>query len=260
MPHVPIAASARFKGKSRQGTYGDVIMELDWSVGEVLKALKDNGLDNNTLVIFTSDNGPWLNYGNHAGSAGGFREGKGVSFEGGVRVPCIVRWKGLAPAGTVCNKLSSTIDLLPTLAAITNAKLPDNKIDGVNILPLIKGDPEATPRKYFYYYYRKNSLEAVRRDNWKLVLPHEGRSYEGQLPGNDGWPGKVPENRPYPLALYDLRRDPSERYDVQEQNLEIVAELQSVAEEAREELGDELTQRTGKNVRESGMALINKNK
>ena len=257
MPHVPIAASPRFKGKSQQGTYGDVIMEIDWSVGEVLKALKDNGLDDNTLVIFTSDNGPWLNYGNHAGSAGGFREGKGVSTEGGQRVPCLLRWKGVAPAGTICNRLSSTIDLLPTFAAITGASLPTHKIDGVNILPLFKGDAQAVPRQTFLYYYHKNNLEAVRRDEWKLVLPHQGRSYEGQVPGNDGYPGKAPENHPYPLALYDLRRDPSERYDVQALYPDIVAELQKLAEAARQDLGDDLTQRTGQNVRASARVFPN---
>ncbi|MFN3381868.1 MAG: sulfatase-like hydrolase/transferase, partial [Runella zeae] len=254
MPHVPIAASAKFKGKSQQGTYGDVLMEIDWSVGEIMKALKETGLDKNTIVIFTSDNGPWLNYGNHAGSSGGLREGKGNSFEGGQRVPCIVRWKGVTPEGVVCNKLASTIDLLPTIAHITDAKLPEKKIDGVNILSLLKGDLSATPRKYFYYYYRRNNLEAVRRDDWKLVLPHEGRTYEGQLPGNDGFPGKAPENHPFPLALYDLRRDPAERYDVKELYPEILAELQKVAEEAREDLGDDLTKRVGKNVRPSGKA------
>jgi arylsulfatase A-like enzyme len=253
MPHVPIAASAKFKGKSKQGTYGDVLMEIDWSVGEIMKALKENGLDKNTVVIFTSDNGPWLNYGNHAGSSGGLREGKGTAFEGGQRVPCIVRWKGITPEGIVCNKLTSTIDLLPTIAKICGTKLPTHKIDGVDILPLLKGDMEATPRKYFYYYYRRNNLEAVRRDDWKLVLPHEGRSYEGQVPGNDGFPGKAPENIPFPLALYDLRRDPAERYDVKETYPEILAELQKVAEEAREDLGDDITKRTGKNVRKSGM-------
>lgn len=253
MPHVPIAASSKFKGKSKQGTYGDVLMEIDWSVGEIMKALKENGLDKNTVVIFTSDNGPWLNYGNHAGSSGGLREGKGNSFEGGQRVPCIVRWKGITPEGLVCNKLTSTIDLLPTIAKICGTKLPTHKIDGVNILPLLKGDMEATPRRYFYYYYRRNNLEAVRRDDWKLVLPHEGRSYEGQVPGNDGFPGKAPENIPFPLALYDLRRDPAERYDVKETYPEILAELQKVAEEAREDLGDDLTKRTGKNVRKSGV-------
>ena len=258
MPHVPIAASARFKGKSKQGTYGDVVMELDWSVGEILKALKENGIDDNTLVVFTSDNGPWLNYGNHAGSTGGLREGKGVSTEGGQREPCIVRWPGVAPAGIVCNQLASTIDLLPTFAAITSAKLPAHKIDGVNILPLFKGDTQATPRKVFYYYYRRNNLEAVRRGDWKLVLPHEGRSYEGQQPGNDGYPGKAPENTPYPMALYDLRRDPGERYDVQATYPAVVAELQKIAEEARQDLGDDLTKRVGQNVREAGLVTKNK--
>ena len=253
MPHVPIAASAKFKGKSKQGTYGDVLMEIDWSVGEIMKTLKESGLDKNTVVIFTSDNGPWLNFGNHAGSSGGLREGKGTSFEGGQRVPCLVRWKGVTPEGIVCNKLTSTIDLLPTIANICGTKLPAKKIDGVDILPLLKGDMDATPRKYFYYYYRRNNLEAVRRDDWKLVLPHEGRSYEGQILGNDGFPGKAPENNPYPLALYDLRRDPAERYDVKGVYPDILAELQKVAEEAREDLGDDITKRTGKNVRLSGV-------
>lgn len=254
MPHVPIAASVKFKGKSNQGTYGDVLLEIDWSVGKIMKALRENGLDKNTVVIFTSDNGPWLNYGNHAGSTGGLREGKGNSFEGGQRVPCIIRWKGVTPEGVVCNKLTSTIDLLPTIANICGTKLPTKKIDGVDILPLLKGNMDATPRKYFYYYYRRNNLEAVRRDDWKLVLPHEGRTYEGQLPGNDGFPGKAPENHPFPLALYDLRRDPSERYDVKELYPEIVTELQKVADEARDDLGDDLTKREGKNARPSGRA------
>ncbi len=252
MPHVPINASPAFKGKSKQGLYGDVMMEMDWSVGEILKSLKDNGLDNNTLVIFTSDNGPWLNFGNHAGSTGGLREGKGVSFEGGLRVPCIMRWKGTMPAGLVCNQLTSTIDILPTIAAICNVKLPKNRIDGVNMLPILRGDMDNQPRKYFYYYYRKNDLQAVRRDNWKLVLPHNGRSYVGQLPGDDGFPGPSPENFPYPQGLYDLRRDRAEAYDVQAKYPEILAELLKVAEEARDDLGDDITKREGKNRRQSG--------
>ncbi|MBK7871529.1 MAG: sulfatase [Saprospiraceae bacterium] len=257
MPHVPIAASAKFKGKSKQGLYGDVIMELDWSVGEIMKTLKENNLDKNTLVIFTSDNGPWLNYGNHAGSSGGLREGKGNSFEGGHRVPCIIRWKGTMPEGLICNKLASTIDLLPTIATICDAKLPNRKIDGVNILSLLQGDMEATPRKYFYYYYRRNHLEAVRRDDWKLVLEHTGRSYEGQLPGNEGFPGDAPENHPFPMGLYDLRRDPAERYDVKELYPDIYNELLQLAETAREDLGDEITNRKGKNVRVSGLVERN---
>lgn len=252
MPHVPIYASPAFKGKSKQGLYGDVMMEMDWSVGEILKSLKDNGLDKNTLVIFTSDNGPWLNFGNHAGSAGGFREGKGTAFEGGQRVPCIMRWKGTVPEGLICNQLTSTIDILPTIAAICDTKLPKNRIDGINMLPILRGDMDKQIRKYFYYYYRKNDLQAVRRDNWKLVLPHKGRSYIGQMPGDEGFPGPSPEDFSHKQGLYDLRRDPAEAYDVQEKYPEILAELLKVAEEAREDLGDDITKRTGKNNRTIG--------
>jgi len=170
MTHIPLAVSSKFKGKSEQGLFGDVMMEIDWSVGEIMKSLKDNGLEKNTLVIFTSDNGPWLNFGNHAGSTGGLREGKGNSSEGGQREPCIMKWPGQIHEGTICNKLASTIDILPTLAAITNSPLPEKKIDGVNILPLMLGDESANPRETFLYYYRKNSLEAIRKGNWKLVL------------------------------------------------------------------------------------------
>lgn len=254
MPHVPIAASAKFRGKSKQGLYGDVIMEIDWSVGEIMKTLKKYNLEQNTLVIFTSDNGPWLNFGNHAGNTGGLREGKGASWEGGQKEPCIMRWPGVIPTGTVCNKIASTIDLLPTLAAITNGKLPDHKIDGVNILSLMKNEPGADPRRIFYYYYGVNKLEAVRKDQWKLVLPHTGRSYEGFAPGNDGHPGKTDENRKTELALFDLRRDPGERYDVKDYYPEIVQDLQQLAEEAREDLGDALTNRKGKYSRKAGYA------
>jgi arylsulfatase A-like enzyme len=252
MPHIPINASPAFKGKSKQGMYGDVMMEMDWSVGEILKSLKDNGLDNNTLVIFTSDNGPWLHFGNHGGSAGGLREGKGTAFEGGQRVPCIMRWKGMMPEGLTCNQLTSTIDILPTIAAVCDVKLPKNRIDGVNMLPILRGDMSNQPRKYFYYYYNRNDLQAVRRDNWKLILPHKGRSYLGRLPGENGFPGPAPEDVSHVQALYDLRRDPAEAHDVQKKYPDILAELLKVAEEAREDLGDDNTKREGKNRRPSG--------
>lgn len=252
MPHVPLAVSSKFKGKSQQGMYGDVLMEIDWSVGEILKTLEKNGLDKNTLVIFTSDNGPWLNFGNHAGSTGGLREGKGASFEGGQRVPCLMKWPGHIAPGTVCNKLASTIDILPTLASITQAPLPEKKIDGVNILPLMLGDENANPRETFLYYYRKNSLEAVRKGDWKLVFAHPGRTYIGFRPGADGFPGSVNENFQHEEGLYDLRRDPGERYDVKEYYPEVVAELKKIAEEARQDLGDDIQNAEGKNRRESG--------
>ena len=252
MVHVPINASPKFRGKSGAGLFGDVMMELDWSIGEVMKTLKENGLDDNTLVIFTSDNGPWINFGNHAGNTAGFREAKGVSFEGGQRVPCIMRWPGHIPEGVICNQLSSTIDILPTIARITHADLPKNKIDGVDISRLLEGHLDETPRTTFFYYYRKNNLEAVRRGNWKLVLPHRGRSYEGQLPGNDGHPGPTPEDVPVSMGLYDLRRDPGEEYDVQSQYPEKVDELLKLADLARKELGDELVKTVGAGNREIG--------
>ncbi|QGY47927.1 sulfatase-like hydrolase/transferase [Maribellus comscasis] len=252
LPHVPLYASERFKGKSKQGMYGDVMMEIDWGIGEIIKTLEATGLDKNTLVIFTSDNGPWLNYGNHAGTTGGLREGKGTSYEGGQRVPCLMMWKGVIPEGVVCNNLVSGIDILPTLAAIADAPLPKNKIDGVNLLPLLKGNFEANPRETFLYYYRKNSLEAVRHGSWKLVFPHPGRTYEGFQPGNDGSPGPLNNNFSFEGGLYDLRRDPGERYDVSESNPEIVKMLEKIAEEARLDLGDDLTGNHGENRREPG--------
>ncbi|MEK6478831.1 sulfatase [Catalinimonas sp. 4WD22] len=251
MPHVPLAVSDKFKGKSEQGLYGDVIMEIDWSVGEIMKALEKHGLTENTLVIFTSDNGPWLNFGEHAGSTGGLREGKGTSFEGGQRVPCLMKWPAQIPAGSVCNQLASTIDFLPTFADILAVDLPEKKIDGVSILPLMKAEKGAKPRKIFYYYYQGNALEAVRRDHWKLVFPHEHRTYEGLEPGQDGVNGPTGQAQTA-LALYDLRRDPGERYDVQNTYPEIVAELQKIADEARQDLGDDLQNIEGKNVREPG--------
>jgi len=251
MVHVPLAVSDKFKGKSKQGLFGDVVMEVDWSVGEIMKALEKNGLKENTLVIFTSDNGPWLNFGNHAGSAGGLREGKGCSWEGGQRVPCLMSWPGTIPAGIVCNNIASTIDILPTLCSITGADLPVKKIDGVNILPLLKGNFDANPRDVFFYFYRRNSLENVRKGQWKLVLPHTFRSYEGKLPGNDGWPGPY-ANGKTDYALYDLRRDPGERYDVKELYPLVVEELKKLADDMRQDLGDENYKMPGANSRKPG--------
>lgn len=256
MPHVPLAVSDKFKGKSGQGLYGDVVMELDWSVGQVLTALDETGLTNNTVVIFTSDNGPWLNFGNYAGSAGGLREGKMTNFEGGQRVPCLMKWPGVIPEGIVCNKLACTIDILPTLAEITGVPLPEKKIDGVSILPLLTGDSLANPRRFLYYYFHENSLDAVRMDNWKLVFPHEYVSYEGSLPGNDGYPGKTIK-RKTGLALYNMRRDPGERYDVKSIYPEVVSKLIKLADQAREDLGDDLTGNPGKNRREPGILQEN---
>lgn len=245
LPHVPLAVSDKFKGKSAQGLYGDVMMEIDWSVGQIIETVDRLELEKNTLIILTSDNGPWLNYGNHAGTTGGLREGKGNTYEGGQRVPCLMRWKGTISEGITCNKLIAGIDILPTLAEIANAPLPDKKIDGVSILPLLKGDSNTNPRSSFYFYYRKNNLEAVTNGSWKLVFPHPGRTYEGYAPGNNGNPNVINENYYFEGGLYDLRRDPGERYNVRFLYPEIVIELEELAEKARLDLGDDLTKRKG---------------
>lgn len=252
MAHVPLFVSDKFKGRSVQGLYGDVMMEIDWSVGQIMKTLKELNLEENTLVIFTSDNGPWINYGNHAGSTGGLREGKGTTYEGGQRVPCLMYWKGVIQPGTVNNSLISGIDILPTIANIAGAPLPELKIDGVNLFPLLKGETTEPPRKNFYYYYRRNNLEAVQDGRWKLVFPHRGRTYVGFEPGKEGMPGKANENSEVEPGLYDLRRDPGERYNLLEFHPEIVDRLNKIADEAREDLGDDLTNNPGKNRREPG--------
>jgi arylsulfatase A-like enzyme len=252
MVHIPLGVSDKFRGKSKQGLYGDVMMEVDWSIGEIMKSLERNGLDKNTLIIFTSDNGPWLNFGDHAGTTGGLREGKGTSWEGGQRVPCMMRWLGVIPAGEICNKISSSIDILPTLAAITGAALPENKIDGVSLLSLLLGDKTASPRRNFYYYYQQNSLEGVQMDYWKLILPHKAISYVGVDPGKDGWPGKTLSVTVKETELYDLRRDPGERYNVAVNYPEKVRELQQIAEEVRKDLGDDIKNTSGANRRKAG--------
>lgn len=259
MPHVPLAVSDKFKGKSNGGLYGDVMMEIDWSVNQVMQTLKEYNLEENTLIIFTSDNGPWITFGNHSGSTAGFREGKQSSYEGGQRVPCIMKWKGVIPEGIVNNQLISGIDILPTLASITGAQLPKEKIDGVNILPLMKGNTTESPRKYMYYYYgyspitALDNLEAVRDARFKLVFPHNYQ--KNDVLGRDGFPGK-PTQGVTELSLYDLRQDPGERYDVKDVYPEKVKELSIVADEMRVDLGDALTKTPAKNIRSLGRIEI----
>lgn len=244
MPHVPIAASSKFKGKSGAGLFGDVMEEIDWSVGEIMKTLDEQGLSKNTLLVFTSDNGPWLTFGNHAGNSGGFREGKGTAWEGGQRVPCIFRWPGKIPAGTICNNIAANIDLLPTIVNICKAPMPVRKIDGVDIGSLLSQTKNANPRNEFVYYYDANSLKGIRKGKWKLVFPCRSQTYKKTLPGADGWPGKGASDS-VSLALYDLSTDPGETEDLQEKFPEVVKELTTLANMYRKELGDNLTNEKG---------------
>ena len=250
MVHVPLAVSDKYKGKSEQGLYGDAMMEIDWSVGEVVKALEKNGLEKNTLIIYTSDNGPWLSFGNHGGSAGLLREGKGTAWEGGVRVPCIMKWPGKIKPNVVSEEFVTTMDILPTIAAVINSELPVNQIDGINILPFLTGEVQNSPRDEFYYYY-EGKLCAVRKDSWKLVLPHSYRSYQNVEPGKDGLPGPYSKGQSG-LELYDLKNDISEKENVADQYPEIVEDLLKIADEARSKLGDDILKIEGLEVRPCG--------
>lgn len=247
MPHVPLFVSEKFKGKTAQGLYGDVIEELDWSVGEILRTVGRLGLDRQTLVIFTSDNGPWLPYGNHAGSTGGLREGKGTAWEGGVRVPFIARWPGHIPAGVVSRAPLMTVDLLPTLARLAEVQLDRNRlIDGVDSWSILAGQGRRSSATRARYFYWLNELHAVRRDKWKLHLPHPYRHLASA--GHDGQPGKD-DTWQTEIALFDLDNDPAESNNVAAQYPAIVKQLMTDVEVARRDLGDSLTGRVGENVR-----------
>jgi arylsulfatase len=256
MPHVPLAVSDKFRGKSQQGLYGDVIMEIDWSVGEVLRALEKHGLARDTLVIFTSDNGPWLSYGNHAGSAGPLREGKGTMWEGGVREPCIMRWPGRLPTGAVNDHFVMTIDLLPTIAGLTGAKLPALPIDGLDVWPLLSLQPGAkNPHEGYGMWYAQNELQAVVSGDgrWKLQLPHNYRTLAGRPGGKDGIPAKYEGRNVTAPELYDLSNDIGESKDVAAAHPAEVTALLAFAEKCRAELGDNLVKRpSGAGTREPG--------
>lgn len=250
MPHVPLHVSDKHRDKSSQGLYGDVIAEIDWSVGQIDQALARHGLTDNTLVIFTTDNGPWLSYGDHAGSAGPLREGKGTTWEGGVRVPCIMRWPGRIPAGRVCDESAATIDILPTIARITGAALPEAKIDGTDIWPVLAAEPGAESSREAYYFYWGNELQAVRAGDWKLHFPHDYRALTGQA-GQGGRPGGYTNQR-CQLELYNLASDVGETRNVVDEHPEVVSRLKALAEAMREELGDSLQNRKGIGVRPAG--------
>ena len=250
MPHVPLYASERFRGRSQRGLYGDVIEEIDDSVGRILQTLRQRGLDQNTLVIFTSDNGPWLVYGDHGGSAGPLREGKGTSFDGGMREPCIAWWPGKIPAGTVCREVAGTIDVLPTIARITGAPLPaDRVIDGRDLSPLLFGTRGArSPHEAFFFYWDRE-LQGVRSGPWKLHFPH---SYPKPVVfGKEGLPGRATTQKIGP-ALYHLESDPGETRDVAADHPAVVRRLEALAESCRDDLGDSRTGRVGRRVREPG--------
>lgn len=274
MPHVPIFASEAFRGKSDAGLYGDVVQELDWSVGQILDAIQRCGIERDTLVVFFSDNGPFLSYGNHAGSARPLREGKLTTFEGGVRVPFIARWPGRVPAGQVCDEPVMEIDLLPTIAGLTGAKPPERKIDGCNMIDLLEGRPNAKSPHEALFFYGGSELQAVRSGEWKLHFPHPYITVDGEA-GRDGKPAKFGQMKPKSitqsgiagiasrhgyrvedigLSLFNLKDDPGESRNVAQEHPEIVERLMKLAEPMRKELGDDLLKVKGTENRPLGMS------
>ncbi len=223
MPHIPLFVSDDFRDKSAGGLYGDVIEEIDWSVGQILAELKAQGLDENTLVVFTSDNGPWLVMQKHGGSAGTLREGKGTTFEGGMRVPCIARWPGKIEAGRVTNEPASTLDFLPTLATLAGGTPPQDRIlDGGNIGPQLFG---AAKREDFeLFYYRNEELRAIRSGKWKLKRPVHTSVYGKRIR--------------HPVLLFDLESDPEEKNDLSHQDKKRVIQLEHRMKEFHATLGD----------------------
>ena len=241
MPHVPLFTQEESVGRSKQGRYGDVIEEIDDSVGKVMQALEEAGVADNTLVIYASDNGPWLSYGNHAGSTGPLHEGKGTTFEGGVRVPCLIRFPDRVPAGRVNDTPWMTIDILPTVAELLHAELPKKSIDGKNAWPLWSGENDSeSPQKTYFFYYRNNELQALRQGPWKLHFPHGYRSMKGQEIGADGTPGTYDYSQNTKLELYNLSRDISESLNIKTMHPELMEQLLQTADVMRAELGDTL--------------------
>ena len=242
MPHVPLGASEAFSGRSPRGLYGDVVEELGWSVGEVLATLRDTGLDRRTHVVFTSDNGPWIesHLGDYGGSAGPLRGFKMSTWEGGLRVPGIFWWPGRIAGGQVSDEMASTLDLLPTFAAAAGARLPaDRELDGLDLWPWVAGTTGRSPGDTFLFFAYTH-LQAVRDRRWKLVLRRPA-----DLPWTS-WYGCMTDSVEA-AELYDLRFDWGERRDVAAQNASTVERLMGMVEWARRGLGD--YDRTGQGAR-----------
>ena len=237
MVHVPLFVSDKFKGKSKSGLFGDVMMEVDWSVGQILETLRKHKLEKNTLVIFTSDNGPWLSYGDHAGSAGPLREGKGTMFDGGCRESTLMWWPDTIPANSNCKTPAMTIDILPTVAEIIGANLPNHKIDGKSILNLVTGKNDKSPQEAYYFYYGQQ-LQAIRMGKWKLHFPHSYRTMAGNPGGTGGIPTKYSQSK-IGLSLFNLHQDIAESVDVKANHPKVLAKMLKLGEKMRKELGDQ---------------------
>jgi arylsulfatase len=272
MPHVPIFASPDFQGKSEHGLYADVVQELDAGIGKLIDEVTKLNLLEQTIIVMISDNGPFLSYGTHAGSAGKLREGKLTAFEGGTRVPLIISRPKHLPSNRLSGELITGLDLYPTLLALAGVPKVQEQLDGQDLSPLVRGEVDAKGRETFYYYSGRE-LHAVRYHNWKLHLLHEYLTVDG-TPGINGKPANFANMKPNSIeqsgvrgiasrhgyrvaiqeqALFDLTTDPSEQHDLSKHHPERITQLLKLAETARDDLGDSLTQRPGRNVRSVGI-------
>ena len=251
-PHVPLFVSDSKRNTQKRGLYGDVIHEIDSSVGQILETLKENELEQNTIIIFTSDNGPWLSYGGHSGSSGIYREGKGTNWEGGHRVPAIVYFPKRIESNTRIDLPAMGIDWLPTITDFTGSSLPEKKIDGESLVPLLTKMTSEAPHENFFFYYRTNELHAIRHKNWKFYVPHTYRSLNGKVGTNDGYPIPYDMNKIETPALFNLETDPEENRDVAKEKPELVAKISKIADSIRQVLGDQLTGVKGLEVRPVG--------
>lgn len=235
MPHIPLGVSPAFEGKSGKGLYSDVLMEIDWSVGKVVETLKKNNLFDNTIIIVTSDNGPWLVFGDHAGSAFPFREGKTTTFEGGHHQFCIITWGDKIKKGSVCDQVTSNIDFFPTMAAITGAELPETTIDGENILPLLLSEEKNNNWDRYFYFFSGNRIEAIRAGKWKLILPHGYVTVD--VPGIGGKIGSHKKSK-IGLSLFDLNADPAEKTNLADKYPEVVSQLRTAIMNKQKEIDE----------------------
>lgn len=251
-PHVPLFVNDLHRNTQKRGLYGDVIHEIDASVGQILKTLKDHDLEENTIIIFTSDNGPWLSYGGHSGSSGIYREGKGTNWEGGHRVPAIVSFPKRIKYNTLIEVPAMGIDWLPTLTDFTGSSLPEKKIDGTSLVPLLTQKTIEAPHENFFFYYRTNELHAVRHKKWKFYVPHTYRSLNGKAGTDDGYPIPYEMKKIETPALFNLETDPKEMYDVASEYPELVLKISKIADSIRGILGDRLTGIKGSEVRPVG--------
>ena len=243
MPHVPLGASPPFQGRT-SSLYGDVVEEIDELVGALRSKLETLGIADETLLVFTSDNGPWLSYGKHAGSTGGLREGKGSVWEGGVRVPFLAACPGSLPAGRVVNEPVSLLDVLPTACEALALPSPHLPLDGTSVWQLLTGASEVPPHEVLPFWYGDNELQAARCGQWKVVWPHHYRKMPVDVPPPvDGRPWTNLVGTVVRTELYDLEADPGETQDLAPLHPEVVRRIDDLVEPLRVELGDRLRSR-----------------